>query len=387
MTTTTTVASALESALRPLSFQLDNALAVTEGVAASSVATAKSLLEQVSTQVLSQYDKEIGEFNDLIDELEVCRQALETALLSAGSSKATIAQLEVELEEKSAQLAKLDAKMRLDNSAHANLRAELKELQALDPQRMKKNLADVKTKLAEATRMRDDLNRDNLTLRREKAQLQSRAAELVTATLKLTEECEELRSRLMKMDGDVNDRYFYTDYQGTKVGYYIYVFGFGLDISQSDPDIRLINKELHWHMEVRSTLGVSIIVSVTDWLTPFYPDPTVNPLHAAWPDDLNDEVVRKIRDLCADTHPMQLARSEWAELQLLSELGLPEKQCNLLAAANIKTLFDVARLSPGGLTRAKGIGEKTAREIHAFCMKHVREWQADYERDMRKHAA
>ncbi|MDA1378714.1 hypothetical protein PCI56_01145 [Plesiomonas shigelloides subsp. oncorhynchi] len=111
---------------------------MTEGVAASSVATAKSLLEQVLTQVLSQYDKEIGEFNDLIDELEVCRQALETALLSAGSSKATIAQLEVELEEKAAQLAKLDAKMRLDNSAHANLRAELKELQALDPQRMKR---------------------------------------------------------------------------------------------------------------------------------------------------------------------------------------------------------------------------------------------------------
>ncbi|WP_230432331.1 hypothetical protein [Plesiomonas shigelloides] len=61
--TTTTVASALESALRPIAYQLDNALAVTEGVAASSLQAAKTLLEQVTLQVLTQYDKEIDEFN------------------------------------------------------------------------------------------------------------------------------------------------------------------------------------------------------------------------------------------------------------------------------------------------------------------------------------
>ncbi|MDA1382048.1 hypothetical protein PCI56_26725 [Plesiomonas shigelloides subsp. oncorhynchi] len=63
---------------------------------------------------------------------------------------------------------------------------------------------------------------------------------------------------------------------------------------------------------------------MTDWLTPFYPDPTVNPLHAAWPDELNDAVIAKIRDLCANSHPMLVARAEWAELQLLSEIDCPQ---------------------------------------------------------------
>lgn len=385
--TTTTVASALESALRPIAYQLDNALAVTEGVAASSLQAAKTLLEQVMLQVLTQYDKEIDEFNSLLDELEKTRTELQTAQLSAGSSRETVRELEIAVAEKTALLDRLEARIKLDTSATALLRKEYNELKSMNPHRLKENLAETRKKLTEAIRLRDDLQRDNQKLRKDVAKLKSHTAELVEATLKLTQECTELRSRLMKTDGDVEPRYFNSQYKEWGVGYYLYVFGFGLDITQSDPDIHIINKELDWHIEVRCTLGVAVIVSVTDWLTPFYPDPTVNPLHAAWPDELNDAVIAKIRDLCANSHPMLVARAEWAELQLLSEIGLPAKQCDLLAASNIQTLFDVVRREPSALTKVKGIGEKTAREIHAFCMQHVREWMRQYDKECRQTAA
>ncbi|MFL1917008.1 hypothetical protein ACJW8B_16690, partial [Plesiomonas shigelloides] len=74
---------------------------------------AKTLLEQVTLQVLTQYDKEIDEFNSLLDELEKTRTELQTAQLSAASSRETFRELEIAVAEKTALLDRLEARMKL----------------------------------------------------------------------------------------------------------------------------------------------------------------------------------------------------------------------------------------------------------------------------------
>ena len=382
-----TVETVLDRVLRPIGYQLETARAVADGRAATAIDAALMLFEQVRTEVLTQYNVEVDQYNELADYVGYLQLQLDQAQheLTALKEKSEIQSVEV-LEAK-AKVERLEARVRVEVSSLVTATKALKELQALDPKRLKENLHEVKRKLTEQVSLNDVLKQENLNVRRELANAQTKNTVMVNEMLALTTEAEELRTRLMMIDGDVEKDYYWSTFRDQKIGYYFYVFGFGLDISSGNPDVHLINTELRWHIEVRSTLGIGVIVSVTDWLTPFYPEPEINPVHSSWPEILHQKAIQKIRELCADSHPMLVARAEWAELQMLSDLGLPEKQLALLHAAKIHTLFDVVRRIPDALTIVKGIGEKSAREIHAHCMNVVKDWMTQYERNQRKNAA
>lgn len=87
----------------------------------------------------------------------------------------------------------------------------------------------------------------------------------------------------------------------------------GLKLRSGDYDMQLIN-DIDWHIEIRSTTGIGLIVSVNEWALPVYP--MVDDFKRNWPDGLTPAVTQRIRDLLEPTHPHLVKRAEWASLCL-----------------------------------------------------------------------
>ncbi|AJJ20108.1 hypothetical protein [Yersinia intermedia] len=135
--------------------------------------------------------------------------------------------------------------------------------------------------------------------------------------------------------------------------------------------MQLIN-DIDWHIEIRCTSGIGLIVSVNEWTLPVYP--MVDDFKQNWPDGLTPAVTQRIRDLLEPTHPHLVKRAEWAETVLTGTLPLKDQHLDLLVRSGIHSLFDVVRRTPDMLANAvKGFGTASARQVHAQCTRIVKE--------------
>lgn len=370
MTITTTVADVLESSLRPVRAQLDLATSQTTGIAQRSVESAGVLLNQAQTLCIEQINAETDEYNTLLDRLEAAESALTTKELALMQVQERIGNADLTAAEATAERDSITAKYKLALSDQRVLAEEVNRLKSLNPERLKAQLVRVKAELEDSRTLRNQQLAEIRRVKKELADKTSKLASMVQINDELSNHVADLRARLQRTDGDVAPRYWQA---ANGVQFYFYTFQWGLQLYSPEYDVKILN-DIDWHLEIRSTIGICMIVSVTEWAIPIYP--TVEHFKEAWPDGLNEAVTARIRELLEETHPHLVRRAEWAESMLTETLPLKEQHLELLAASNIHSLFDVVRRTPEMLAeRVKGFGIATARQVHAKCMSLVKDWE------------
>ncbi|WP_409311434.1 hypothetical protein [Pectobacterium sp. B1J-3] len=370
MTTTTTVADVLESSLRPVRAQLDLAIEQTSGIAQRSVESAGVLLNQAQALCIEQINVETDEYNALLDRLETAENTLTTKELALTQVQERIENAELAAAEATAQYDNVNAKYKLSLSDQRVLADEVNRLKSLNPERLKTQLVRVKTELEDSRTLRNQQLAEIRRVKKELADKTSKLSSMVLINNELNDHVGDLQARLQRADGNVDPRYWQA---ANGVQFYFYTFQFGLKLYSPEYDVKVLN-DIEWHIEIRSTIGICMIVSVTDWAIPIYP--TVDNFKEAWPDGLNEAVTARIRELLEETHPHLVRRAEWAESILIETLPLKEQQRELLSASGVHSLFDVARRTPDMLAEhVKGFGIATARQVHAKCMGLVKDWE------------
>lgn len=370
MTTTTTVADVLESSLRPVRAQLDLATSQTTGIAQRSVESAGVLLNQAQALCIEQINAETDEYNTLLDRLEAAESALTTKELALTQVQERIDNAVLTAAETTAERDSITAKYKLALSDQRVLAEEVNRLKSLNPERLKAQLVRVKAELEDSRTLRNQQLAEIRRVKKELADKTSKLASMVQINDELSNHVADLRARLQRTDGDVAPRCWQA---ANGVQFYFYTFQWGLQLYSPEYDVKILN-DIDWHLEIRSTIGICMIVSVTEWAIPIYP--TVENFKEAWPDGLNEAVTARIRELLEDTHPHLVRRAEWAESVLTETLPLKEQHLALLSAASIHSLFDVVRRTPEMLAeRVKGFGIATARQVHAKCMSLVKDWE------------
>ncbi|RLM26537.1 hypothetical protein BIY29_05630 [Brenneria alni] len=370
MTTTTTVADVLESSLRPVRAQLDLATSQTTGIAQRSVESAGVLLNQAQALCIEQINAETDEYNTLLDRLETAENALTTKELALTQVQERIDNAELTAAEATAERDSITAKYKLALSDQRVLAEEVNRLKSLNPERLKAQLVRVKTDLEDSRTLRNQQLAEIRRVKKELADKTSKLASMVQINDELSNQVADLRARLQRTDGDVAPRYWQAS---NGVQFYFYTFQWGLQLYSPEYDVKILN-DIDWHLEIRSTIGICMIVSVTEWAIPVYP--TVENFKEAWPHGLNEAVTTRIRELLEETHPQLVRRAEWAESMLTETLPLKEQHLELLSASGIHSLFDVVRRTPERLAeRVKGFGIATARQVNAKCMSLVKDWE------------
>ncbi|WP_145542550.1 hypothetical protein [Yersinia mollaretii] len=372
MTTQATTASVLESSLRPVRAQLDLAIEQTTGTAQRSIESATVLLNQAQSLCIEQLNIETDDYNLLFDRLEQAENDLTTKSLTLTQVQERIENAELSVAEANAQRDNISAKYNLSLSDQRVLATEVNRLKSLNPEKMKIQIVRLKDDLEHKRTLLNQQLTEIRRYKKEVAEKTSKLAVMVNVNDQLNSAVSDLTARIQRMDGDVEPTY-YRGHDGTE--FYFYTFQWGLKLSSGDYDMQLIN-DIDWHIEIRSTSGIGLIVSVNEWALPVYP--MVDDFKQNWPDGLTPAVTQRIRNLLEPTHPHLVTRAEWAESVLTETLPLKEPHLELLARAGIHSLFDVVRRTPDMLAHAvKGFGAASARQVHAQCTRIVKEWEAE----------
>lgn len=388
MTTQTTVAIALQSALKPARFQLDIAAGKVDGTAKTAVQAAITMVNQAEELTLEQYNAEVDAYNELCDQLEETDSKLTATSLELSMLKGEVDDIKLTADQKALQGEKDMAAAKVSHSQMKNVREELKTLQAMQPEKLKKKVADQRKKLDER---RELLDAQRLQIRDLKSQLtesETKRIALVGLSTTLEDEVKELRSRLVHHDGEV-DQKVYHGKDGLEM--YLYTFEWGLNFSPASADIKIVN-DVTWHMEVRTNYGICILVSVTEWLAPFYPP--CDYLADRWDGGIHDALVEQITARMELSHPHLVERVEWAKENYLDEIDLNEKHVAALNAAGFHSLYSVLHVPPAKLLalvkdqgekdesvkeQIKGFGEVSVKQVYSKLHKIVAEWESQHE--------
>ncbi|HDL7734724.1 hypothetical protein [Yersinia enterocolitica] len=372
MTTQATTASVLESSLRPVRAQLDLAIEQTTGTAQRSIESATVLLNQAQSLCIEQLNIETDEYNLLFDRLEKTENDLTTKSLALTQVQERIENADLSVSEANAQRDSISAKYNLSLSDQRMLATEVNRLKSLNPEKMKIQIVRLKDDLESKRTLLNQQLTEIRRYKKEVAEKTSKLAVMVNVNDQLNNAVSDLTNRIQRMDGDVEPTY-YRGNNGTE--FYFYTFQWGLKLRSGDYDMQLIN-DIDWHIEIRSTNGIGLIVSVNEWALPVYP--MVDDFKQNWPDGLTPAVTQRIRDLLEPTHPHLVKRAEWAETVLTETLPLKEQHLELLALSGIHSLFDVVRRTPDMLANVvKGFGAASARQVHAQCTRIVKEWELE----------
>lgn len=378
-----TVATALQSALNPARYQLGIAADKTEGLAHTSVNAAITMIDQAEQLVIEQYNTEVDEFNTLCDELEKTQEDLTRTERELSELRSNIDELELEAKQATAEAEREKAQAKV---AQANVKEkleELKRLQAMQPEQMKARIAAQRKKNDEKQKLLEEQRTKIRELKNQLVDADTKKNVMVQANTQLTEELNEVRSRLIHKDGDVIKQVF-TGSDGV-LKCYIHVFDYGLSFRPQEMSVKIIN-DLDWYYEVKTNHGLNITVSVTDWLQPFYPP--CDYLADRWPTDIHDALHELITNRIEITHPHLIERMEWAKETYLEDAQLDPKHLEVLNNAGFQSLYSVLHIPPHRLraivkdkagTAAKGFGEAAVKQIYSKLEQLVEQWQRQHD--------
>ncbi|WP_407330595.1 hypothetical protein [Enterovibrio sp. 27052020O] len=337
----------------------------------TQLANVQGLLERQVPGINALLNKEADEHDELCDHLELLDEQKASLMLQVESLKS---QLEAANNQRKDEVSAIHVKLtkaEMELSQLKTVRAELNRLKELNPDGLKKKNVDLKKQVQEKTKSISTLSVENKTLKKGTSTLKYQVTELSTLIKDMNVELEHLREARTHNDGTVQNK----AYAGSEgVEFYIYQYEWGLSTKLHGQPIELLG-DLNWHIEVRSNIGVNILVMVTDWLHPFYPK--CDEIAQHWPEDLNDALAELIRARCEKTHPALVEKVEWSMSVPLSDVyGIKEKDLEKLNAANIHTLYELCRMVPEATVKhVKGMGIKTATAVHQTCMQYVEIWE------------
>lgn len=376
-TTQSTVASVLESALRPVRAQLDLAIEQTTGTAQRSIESAGVLLNQAQALCIEQHNAEVDEFNSLIDHHEALRSEVTTKKLQLTNLQEQLAEQIVIAKEAYASTEIARTRVKQLTSDNGRLAKENNDLKSLNPHALQKQIARLKDDLKFKVQLLDQQKAEMRKARGTAADIKTSLAQAAHRNSVLEDTVEELQSRLQNIDGDVAP-VWYRASDGSGIHFYFYTFGWRLSFGSDDRDVQLqILQDIDWHIEVRTNTGIGVIVSVTEWCRPRYP--TLDVFKQAWPEELGSAICTRISELLERSHPHLVRRAEWAEGMPLSSLPqLKPQWLDLLNASGMHSLYAVTSLTPEELSETvKGFGITTTRQVHSACMKMVKEWESE----------
>lgn len=376
-TTLTTVASVLESALRPVRAQLDFATEQTTGTAQRSIESAGVLLNQAQSLCIEQHNTDVDEFNELLDKFDALQADITTKQLQITSLQDQLDEQNVIAKEANANSEIARARVKQLTSDNSLLAKDNNALKSLNPQALQKQIARLKDDLKFKVQLLDQQKAEMRKARGEAADLKTSLAQAAHRNSVLEDTVGELQSRLQNIDGDVAP-VWYRASDSSGIHFYFYTFGWRLSFGSDDRDVQLqILQDIDWHIEVRTNSGIGFIASVTEWCRPRYP--TLDVFKQAWPEELGSAICNRISELLERSHPHLVLRADWAEGIPLSSLPqLKPQWLDLLNASGLNSLYAVVSLTPEELSETvKGFGIATARQVHAACIKTVKEWESE----------
>lgn len=388
MTTQTTVATALQAALNPARYQLGIASDKTEGTANTAVKAAITMVDQAEQLAIEQYNTEVDDYNRLCDQLEETDAALAKAESELKELKGSIEDLQDEAKRTAQQGEKDMAAAKVAHTQMNSTREELKALKAMQPEKLKKKVSEQRKRLDERQKLLDEQRTKIRGLKSQLEESETKRTVLVAHTAQVEEENKELKARLQYHDGDVEQKVWHGN-DGLEM--YLYTFEWGLAFRPASAEIKIIN-DINWHFEVRTNYGICVLVSVTEWLAPFYPP--CDYLSENWNNEIHDELVEKIAERVELSHPHLYERVEWAKNQYLEDMDLNEKHIEALNAAGFQSIYSVLHVPPAKLlgivkskgeeddivkAKIKGFGDAAVRQVYAKLNKLVSAWEAKQE--------
>lgn len=371
-----TVATVLATSLRPVRSQLELAVEQTAGISRASVESALALTDQLEVLVIEQYNLQVDEFNAVVEQCEALDDRNTTLGLQAAGFAEKLADMELTTKEARAAEEIAKAQIAVLQGDKRQLKTENDQLKSMNPERQKTQIVSLKETIASKTTLLDQQKQEMRKIRGELATTKTNLAVAIQQNAELSLENEELRTRLQRIDGDV-EPVWYPAADDSGLQFYFYTFGWRLTLGSTDRDLHLdLLQDIDWHIEIRSNSGISVLVSVTQWCRARYP--ILDQFKSAWPPALGIALNRRIIELLGDTHPHLVKRTEWAMATPLSNLPLQDKWLDLLNASGLYSLWTVVSHTPEELSNlVKGFGITTARQVHAACMNVVKDWQAE----------
>lgn len=256
---------------------------------------------------------------------------------------------------------------------------ELRNLRAMEPEKLKKKYFDEKKKTTELTATVKDLQTKHNQAAREVVSLKGRTADIEARNHILGEDLEEMRARMDLIDGEhcVHGIKFYSP-QNKGVVFYPHIFLFSLHISvatANDHDgIRFINN-LDFHIMIRNTIGIETTYRISELGYPLCK--IAIELLEHWPDDMDDFVYDFILEQLERTNPHLHKRCVWARETLVEDLPIAAPARQALIAEGIDTLAKLGSTYAHQFIKIKGIGPETITKIQIMVREMISQWNKE----------
>lgn len=389
--TTLNPSEATSLALNTLTSQIRNILLMPDGPAKAAIGSFETLLNANLTMISEAANAHINEFNTLVGELEARDSELLTQAILVSELRQQVAEAEQQLADaKEAAGAKQDAAeaalyaatRKADGTqAHLNaaniqireLERQLKALRALDPEGLKRKVAEQRKKLDERlTAINAHKNeisgyrRDNIRLSRNVTELTAIIDQQQAEQAQRQQVIDDMaRFKEVSLLWGKHLRKHYTDEQGIRWNIYLVENGI-----QSDKPYLL--NDLDWKLHAMRSDATGCTVMLSEWLSPVFPGAVAQHI----PMEAIHDIHAFMLEALALTHPRLQPRAEWAQTVHISELGLNARVQGLLTEAGITDLWKLMVNQSDKLRAIKGIGAKLADQILSAGQAAVRQWEA-----------
>ncbi|MFS1865127.1 hypothetical protein [Vibrio breoganii] len=356
--TTVTPQTALASSMRTLKSHTDSFT---------------SLIERNEHFIREAMNQADAEYNALYDDYESAKKKLESLELAVLSNKSSSSEEVIELKKQLTAISDENVKFRLKLSTYNELKEKLQELQKLDPVRLKKKNVDlrkVNDERLEANRLLLKSQKEN---KKRITDLELQNSTLNKTLLELGEQLDKMQQHMLMHDGDITNR-IYKGENGFEA--YIYIFNWGLTHRPRDSNMRMVN-DFPFHIEVRTNIGIGVIVSPTEWGIPLFPN--ASDLEEFWPDELSADLKQIFLGKFEEYKPHLVDRIDWASETYIDDLScLTDKQKEMLNGIGATTIYTVLHVPPHYISDSvKGLGVKGAKEIQERLYKVVSEWERE----------
>ncbi|HDO1329350.1 TPA: hypothetical protein P2Q98_001935 [Aeromonas veronii] len=263
------------------------------------------------------------------------------------------------------------------NAANVQIRElerTIKAYKAMDPEGLKRKVAEQRKKLEERLNAINASKNEISGYRRDNTRL-SRSVTELTAIINQQQADLDERQQVINDMAQFKEisllwgkhlRNHYPDGNGIRWNVYLVEGGI-----QSDKSYLL--NDLDWKLHAMRSDATGCTVMLSEWMSPIFPSAIAR--------DIPMEAIRDIHafmlDALAITHPHLQPRAEWAQTVHISEIGLNAKVQGLLEDAGITDLWKLMVNQSDKLLAIKGIGAKLADQIISAGQAAVRQWEKE----------
>ncbi|WP_147200820.1 hypothetical protein [Pantoea sp. CCBC3-3-1] len=258
-----------------------------------------------------------------------------------------------------------------------NQRVEIRELNILEPHKLKKKNQELKTEARDNRAKITMLSQTIFQRDKELTKAKSDSAHLMAGLEAERGEVARLADHI-KRANTISAGYKYETVMtnGQPLHFVINRTFRGTFTLQADGIYPRYVNNLDFTFIIWASIGVGAAVSLNEWLRPNYRrDPLITEY---WPQDLYDALQDMYREEIQNTHPHLLKRVAWAESVALESIGgLTAAQKKALSAEGHDTLCSIVMFDASELAMTKGISAKSAEQILTACYVLVDAWDRE----------